>query len=208
MRSLLATTAATALLALVTALPATAHVGVMPGDIAPGTTLDARIVLAHGCGPDGTVPGSDADASPTEAVTVEVPDGLGLTAREVDGWELTTTTDATGRTVEARWEAQAPAGVTGSVFLDVTLDAAGLADGTDLWLPVVQSCVDGERMLWTLPDGEERDGRLAATWVSVSDAAPNAPAPTGTSPILAGLLIAGLTAAAGTASYVVTGRRR
>jgi uncharacterized protein YcnI len=208
MRSLLAATAATALLTLVTALPATAHVGVMPGDLAPGTTLDARIVLAHGCGPGGSIPGSDEEASPTGVVTVEVPDGLGLTARTVAGWELTTTTDAAGRTVAARWESEEPTGVTGSIFLDVTLDAADLRHGTDLWLPVVQTCVDGERMLWTLPDGEERDGRLPATWVSVSDTAPNAPARTGSSPLLTGLLIAGLAAAAGTASYVATGRRR
>lgn len=208
MRSLSRVMTVTALLTLTSALPAAAHVGLMPGDLAPGTTLEAQVVVAHGCGPDGTIPASDDEASPTGAVTVEVPDGLGLTARAVDGWDLSTTTDATGRTVEARWEAVDAAGVVGSVFLDVTLDAGDLADGTDLWLPVVQDCVDGERMLWTLPDGQEHDGQLPATWVSVTAAAPNAPGPVGTSPVLVGLLLVGLAAAAGGVSYVVTGRRR
>lgn len=208
MRSLLVATAVAALLALASALPAAAHVGLMPGDLAPGTTLEAQVVLAHGCGPDGTIPASDEDASPTAAVTVEVPDGLGLTAQAVEGWDLSTTTDDAGRTVEARWVSEVPAGVAGSVFLDVTLDAADLADGTDLWLPVVQTCVDGERMRWTLPDGQERDGELPATWVSVTDAAPNAPEPAEMSPVVVGLLLVALALAAGGVSYVVTGRRR
>lgn len=207
MRSMLGAVAAAALLVL-SAAPAAAHTGLMPGEIAPGTTLDGELVLAHGCGPGGTIPASDEDASATQAVTMVVPDGLGLTPREVEGWDLITEVDAAGRLTEARWQSRHPDGTAGAVSLQVELDATGLADGTQFVVPVVQTCVDGEQLRWTLPDVEERDGQYPATRLSVTSAAANAPVSTGPSPVLLALLLGGLALGAGATSYVVTGRRR
>lgn len=208
MRSMLGAVAATAALLVLSAAPSAGHTGLMPGEIAPGTTLDGELVLAHGCGPGGTIPTSDEDASATQAVTVVVPEGLRLTPKEVDGWDLAMEVDAAGRVTEARWQIRDADGAVGAVFLQVGLDATGIADGTQFAVPVVQDCVDGEQLRWTLPEMDERDGQFPATRLSVTSAAANAPVSSGPSAAVLALLLGGLALAAGAASYVVTGRRR
>lgn len=208
MRSMLGAVAATAALLVLSAAPAAGHTGLMPGEIAPGTTIDGELVLVHGCGPGGTIPTSDEDASATQAVTMVVPDGLGLTPKEVAGWDLVTEVDAAGRVTEARWQNRDPDGTVGAVFLQVALDATGIADGTQFAVPVVQDCVDGEQLRWTLPEMDERDGQFPATRVSVTSTAANAPIDTGPSPVVLTLVLGGLALGAGATSYVLTGRRR
>lgn len=137
-----------------------------------------------------------------------VPEGLGLTPKEVDGWDLVTEVDAAGRLTEARWQTREPAGAVGAAFLQVGVDATGIADGTQFAVPVVQTCVDGEQLRWTLPEMDERDGQFPATRLSVTSAAANAPVTTGPSPVLLALELGGLALAAAAASYVVTGGRR
>jgi periplasmic copper chaperone A len=130
------------------AAPASAHVGLVPGDVAPGTSAEAQIVLAHGCGEDGLVPGSEEEASAIRVVTLEVPERVGITPREVEGWALEVTASDAGHVERARWTSDDDAGVSGAVFLDLEVDAAGMEDGEEVWLPVTQDCVDGVSMAW------------------------------------------------------------
>jgi uncharacterized protein YcnI len=160
----------TLLVLLLWAGPAAAHAGLVPGDLAPGVRTESELVLVHGCGPDGTIPGSDDAELPTTGVTLERPDGLSLVPREADGWTLTTEEADDGELVRARWEADDPAGALGTVFLGVEVTADEALDGQDVWVPVLQDCVDGERLAWTHLRADGGDRALPAMLVSVDSA--------------------------------------
>jgi uncharacterized protein YcnI len=206
MRSSSLVAAVAAAVSLLVAAPAAAHVGLMPGELAPGTTMDAQLVLAHGCGPEGSIPTTDDEAFATQAVTLAVPDGLAVTPRESAGWSLTTEQDASGRTTSARWEAADEIGAPGAVRFALSVDASALDDEAEHWLPVVQDCVDGEQLRWTSAGVESGDD-LPAMRLTVSSTAANAPEPTGPSPILIALLVATVALGAGAVTFVVSGRR-
>jgi uncharacterized protein YcnI len=150
--------------------PAAAHAGLMPGELAPGEVTEGELVIVHGCGPDGTVPANDDDEFATTAVTLDRPDGLSITPREVEGWTLSTELDPDGEVSRARWEATDPAGELGTIFLGVEVTADEAAVGRSIWVPVVQDCVEGEQLAWVAERVDEGDGELPAMRVTVDSA--------------------------------------
>jgi uncharacterized protein YcnI len=208
-RPSIAAASLTVLLLLLGAGPALAHAGLMPGDLAPGVATEGELVLAHGCGPDGTIPGSDEAELATVGVTIERPDGLSLLPREVEGWTLTTE-ERDGEVQRVRWEVDDADGVLGTVFLGVEVTADAAYDGQDVWVPVVQDCVDGEQLSWTHERIDGGDAALPAMLVSVDAAvlaASTADAPGGLSTSVIATLAVVLAAVAGGAVALVTARR-
>jgi uncharacterized protein YcnI len=149
--------------------PASAHAGLMPGELAPGVVTESELVIVHGCGPDGTIPGNDDEEFATTAVTLERPAGLTIAPREVEGWTLSTETDGDGAVTSARWDVSDPEGELGTIFLGVEVTADAV-DGTSIWVPVVQDCVEGEQLAWVAERVDELDGELPAMLVTVDSA--------------------------------------
>lgn len=191
-----------AALLLLVASPALAHVMLMPGDVAPGATLDTELLVVHGCGPGGTIPATDDDASPTVSLSLEVPDPIGVTPHDVEGWTVTTDRNDSG--TEVLWEHDDPAGTLDPIYLDLTLDAEAFDDDAEFWFPAIQDCADGERMSWTLPGMQERDGQLAGVGFGVTTP-PEEPSQ-GLSPVMIAVIAVLLAGAAGGASFLFTGR--
>lgn len=198
-------TTMTVALCLVVAAPAAAHVMLMPGDVEPGETLDTELLVVHGCGPGGTIPATDDDVSPTVSLTLEVPAPIQVTAHDVDGWSVSTEPGTADTPTKLLWENEDPSGTTEPIYLGLTLDATAFDEEAEYWLPAIQDCVDGERMLWTLPGMEERDGQLAGVGFGVTSA-PEEPAQ-GLSPVAIALIAALIAGLAGVASFLVTGRK-
>lgn len=180
MRKVTLTTTIAVVLLLLSAGPAMAHAGLMPGDLAPGTTIESEVVIVHGCGPDGTIPANDAETSPTTAVTLTQPEGLTIIPRETAGWTLTAETDATGDLRRARWESTDPGGTLEAVFLGVEVTADADLDGAAIYVPVVQDCVDGEQLAWVAENPHETGDALPAMLVNVDAAVMAASAPPST----------------------------
>lgn len=201
---------ATAFAALaVLALPAAAHSGVMPSQIPPGETAEAELILVHGCGPGGSIPGNDDEALGTTLVTVEVPDELTIEPHDLDGWALEVDRHD-GRAVEMRWVSDDPDGRTEALRFPIDVTVPVVDEGSQLWLPVVQDCIDGERLSWTNPGTDEGGGVYPASLLTVATPAAAQPVEGGGG--LDGLVLVGLVVAlgllAGGTAYVVTGRRR
>jgi hypothetical protein len=160
MRRPLTTLVAGVLLTLLSAAPAAGHAGLMPGQLAPGTTLASELLLVHGCGPGGSLPTGEDLGSPTTRIRVGVPEGVELTPLPAEGWSASTTAGA------VTYTATAADGVEGVVRLPVELTVpSGQPDG-ELWLPMVQDCSDGEQLAWT-HEGVEAEGGLPAARVLV-----------------------------------------
>jgi uncharacterized protein YcnI len=150
--------------------PASAHAGFMPGDLAPGVLTEGEVVVVHGCGPDGTIPANDDEELATTAVVLQRPDGLTIDPHEVEGWTLTTETDGAGEVTQARWATDDPAGELGAIFLGVEVTAAEEADGSSIWVHVVQECGEDEQLAWVAERVEELEGELPAMLVNVDSA--------------------------------------
>jgi uncharacterized protein YcnI len=185
------------------AAPALAHVALMPAEVGPGETVDARLVVTHGCGPEGEMPASAEEMSPIVGVTLEVPEGITVTPHEVDGWPATTVEEDGRRLV--RWVSADPAGVAEGLLLDVGISASGVADGTELTLPVVQDCLDGTSMAWTEAGDPSAVTYPAATLLVTSPASAAGDEGLSTGVIVA--LAAGIGLLAGAVVFVLSGRR-
>lgn len=153
--------AAAGALTALTAAPASAHAGLMPGAYAPGTTVASQLVIVHGCGPGGTIPDDASGESATTAVNVTVPDGLRIEPVASDAWAVTTDGP------QLRFEAADPDGVEGVATIDVEVTVPDGAEDGDLWVPVVQECVDGEQMAWTHEGAESSTGPFSAVVATV-----------------------------------------
>ena len=178
-----------------------AHVGLVPGDIAPGETVEAHVVLAHGCGEDGTVPGTDDESSPTTAVSLAATEGVHITPLDVEGWTLVD--EGPGG---ARWTSEDEAGVEGVVFLDVEVDANGLHTDDEVWVPITQECLDGTVMAWDHPGAAVEADDLPAMLVRAATPAASVNDGGLPTPVLIGLVVA-LALAAGGAVTVLSLRR-
>jgi uncharacterized protein YcnI len=196
-------TTALGILAL-SAVPALAHVGLVPGEIGPGSTEEARVVLAHGCGEDGTVPENEEASSATSAVTLEIPPGLLLTPQEVDGWTLTL--EEGEQADSARWVNDAPEGTRGTVSLDLLVDATDLEPGTEVWVPVTQECVDGTVMAWDHPGAATTVDDLPAMSLRTATVAVTTTGGGLPTPVLVSLVVS-LAVISGGVAVAITGRR-
>ncbi len=141
---------ATAGLALALGVPlaASAHVHVNPGTASAGGTETLAFSFSHGC-----------DGSPTTALAIDIPDGVGnVTPAVQGGWSITRELGADGVPTRVVYTAATPVedGLKATVSMDVlfTEDAAG----TTLAFPVTQTCAEGETA-WTqiAEEGEDPD---------------------------------------------------
>lgn len=142
---------------LAPASPAFAHAELIPYQLPPGGTSDIAIVLSHGCGDDDEwLSAEPQDDPPTTGVTLLVPAGVRAMPYDIAGWEVTVQGD--GDRIDAiQWRLEDPAGTTETVALPFSVTLPDGPNGTPIWLPIVQDCVDGEQMLWT-EEGEVRGG--------------------------------------------------
>ncbi|HEY0186824.1 MAG TPA: YcnI family protein [Cellulomonas sp.] len=155
---------AAAALVLLPALPASAHVHVVPEDTAAGgwTTLTFR------------VPNESATAGTTE-VAVDLPTDTPLTSvstRPVPGWTATVETGTLPEPVEVDgatltqapvrvvWTADAGSEITDGEYQEFAISVGPLpAEGTTLVLPTTQTYSDGTEVVWdeVSTDGTEPD---------------------------------------------------
>jgi uncharacterized protein YcnI len=189
---------------------ASAHAGFMPGDLAPGVLTEGEVVVVHGCGPDGTIPANDDEELATTAVVLQRPDGLTIDPQQVEGWTLSTETDDAGDVIEARWEADDPAGELGAIFLGVEVTADEAADGSSIWVHVVQECGEDEQLAWVAERIAELEGELPAMLVNVDSAvlaAESSPSTEGLSTGVIVTLASALAVLAGGGVAMFTARR-
>lgn len=144
-RAVIGVTAGLAL-AIGAPLAASAHVHVTPETASAGDTETLTFSFSHGC-----------DGSPTTALSIDIPEGVGNATPVVQGgWTITRELDATGVPTRVVYTADAPVedGLKAAVSMDV-LFTEGTAD-TTLAFPVTQMCAEGETA-WTqiAEDGED-----------------------------------------------------
>lgn len=145
---------ATAGLALAIAVPlaASAHVHVTPEDASAGATTRLAFSFSHGC-----------EDSPTTAIVIDVPEGIGNTTPVLDGaWSIERTLGDDGTPTQVRFIAVEPieGGVAASVSLDVLIDSSSA--NTDIAFPVTQECVDGSTAWVEVADEGEDAEQLEA----------------------------------------------
>jgi uncharacterized protein YcnI len=120
-----------ALLALtITALPAVAlaHVVIQPGAAAPGSIVEASVIAGHGCA-----------ALPTTAVTVTIPDGIGMVhVMETEGWTAKTIEKAS-HVASVTWTTQGQ-GTAASQAFKMHIELPKVAGR--IFFPAVQTCGD------------------------------------------------------------------
>ena len=115
-------------------LAASAHVHVDPGTASAGATETLTFAFSHGC-----------DGSPTTALVIGIPDGVGNATPIVQGgWTIARETGADGVPTEITFTSDAPVDdhLKATVSMDVLVDES--AAGTQLAFPVTQLCVEGE----------------------------------------------------------------
>ncbi|MBU4464288.1 MAG: YcnI family protein [Actinobacteria bacterium] len=127
-----------ALLVLAAPLAASAHVEVNPGTAPAGGTSRLTFSFHHGC-----------DDSPTTALVIDIPAGVGNVMPVVEGgWNIQRTLGPNGVPTQVTFTAAQPieSGLSAAVSMDVLVDTA--ASGSSLTFPVVQKCVTGSTS-WT-----------------------------------------------------------
>ncbi|WP_127472680.1 YcnI family protein [Microbacterium sulfonylureivorans] len=145
-RRLVLGTAAGIALAVGVPLAASAHVHVDPGAAAAGSTETLTFAFSHGC-----------DGSPTTALVIDIPDGVGNATPIVQGgWTITRELAADGVPTQVTFTSDAPVedGLKAAVSMDVLFDET--AADSQLAFPVTQTCVEGETA-WTeiAEDGQD-----------------------------------------------------
>jgi len=164
-------------LALGAPLAASAHVHVTPETASAGGTETLAFSFSHGC-----------DGSPTTALAVDIPEGIGNATPVVQGgWTITRELGPDGVPTRIVYTADAPVedGLKATVSMDV-LFTEETADST-LAFPVTQTCAEGETA-WTqiAEDGEDPHDLdapaplVAVGAVAAADEAGHADAGTGT----------------------------
>ncbi|MFE5410032.1 YcnI family protein [Microbacterium sp. NPDC056569] len=133
-------------LAIGAPLAASAHVHVTPETASAGGTETLTFSFSHGC-----------DGSPTTALAIDIPEGVGNATPVVQGgWTITRELGSAGVPTRVVYTADTPVedGLKAAVAMDV-LFTEGAAD-TTLPFPVTQTCAEGETA-WTqlAEDGED-----------------------------------------------------
>lgn len=128
-----------------TAIPTFAHVSADPAEAQPGSYFRTALRVPHGC-----------NGQPTTAIRVGFPDGIvSVKAQAKPGWKVQSETKTLLQPVSTGHGKQshtAPSAVSwsGGSLPDDQFDEFGLvlklpdAPGTQFWLPVVQTCAQGE----------------------------------------------------------------
>ncbi|MCV7361096.1 YcnI family copper-binding membrane protein [Mycolicibacterium neworleansense] len=144
----LLTTAAVAVIGLLTAAPAWAHVHVDADNPTPGTTS----VLTF------RVPGESDSGALTTQLTVDLPDVASARTEVMPGWTAKLDRDASAGTVRTvTWTAAPGVGISSEQFALFRLSVK-LPDAETASFPVTQTYSDGSVVRWDeapLPDGSE-----------------------------------------------------
>ncbi|MDQ7880376.1 YcnI family protein [Microbacterium sp. QXD-8] len=155
-------------LALAAPLAASAHVHVTPETASAGGTETLTFSFSHGC-----------DGSPTTALAVDIPEGVGNATPVVQGgWSITRELGADGVPTRVVYtpDTAVEDGLKATVSMDVLFTEA--AADTTLAFPVTQTCAEGETG-WTqiAEDGQDpHDLDAPAPLVEVGAAADDADA--------------------------------
>ncbi|GAB2840584.1 YcnI family protein [Microbacterium insulae] len=145
-RSLVIGSIAGLALAVGAPLAASAHVHVNPGTASAGATSTLTFDFSHGC-----------DGSPTTALVIDIPEGVGNATPVVQGgWTITREVGDDGVPTQVTFTADTPVedGLKAAVSLDALFDES--AADTSIPFPVTQLCVDGETA-WTQVAEEGQD---------------------------------------------------
>lgn len=147
-RTALIGSAAGVALALGVPLAASAHVHVDPGTVSAGSTETLTFAFSHGC-----------DGSPTTALVIDIPDGVGNVTPVVQGgWTIAREAGDDGVPTRVTFTAGSPIEdhLKATVSMDVLFDETA-AEST-LAFPVVQQCAEGETA-WTevAEEGQNED---------------------------------------------------
>ena len=127
-------------------LAASAHVHVDPGAASAGGTETLTFSFSHGC-----------DGSPTTALAIDIPEGVGnVTPIVQGGWTIAREAGADGVPTRVVFTAGTPVEdhLKATVSMDVLFDES--AAGTAIPFPVTQTCVTGETA-WTQIAEEGQD---------------------------------------------------
>lgn len=127
-------------------LAASAHVHVDPGAASAGGTETLTFSFSHGC-----------DGSPTTALAIDIPEGVGNATPIVQGgWTIAREAGADGVPTRVVYTADTPVEdhLKATVSMDVLFDES--AAGTTIPFPVTQTCVTGETA-WTQIAEEGQD---------------------------------------------------
>ncbi|MCP2637361.1 YcnI family protein [Microbacterium sp. HD4P20] len=127
-------------------LAASAHVHVDPGTASAGGTETLTFSFSHGC-----------DGSPTTALVIDIPEGVGnVTPIVQGGWTITREDAGNGVPTRVVYTADTPIAdhLKATVSMDVLFDEA--AAGTTIAFPVTQTCATGETA-WTQVADEGED---------------------------------------------------
>lgn len=133
-------------LAIGVPLAASAHVHVDPGTAAAGSTETLTFAFSHGC-----------DGSPTTALVIDIPEGVGNATPIVQGgWTVTRELDSDGVPTQVTFTSGIPVedGLKATVSMDVLFDES--AAGATVAFPVTQLCAVGENA-WTEIADEGQD---------------------------------------------------
>jgi uncharacterized protein YcnI len=152
-------------LAIGVPLAASAHVHVDPGEVAAGSTETLTFAFSHGC-----------DGSPTTALVIDIPDGVGNVTPVVQGgWTIAREAGDDGVPTRVTYTADSPVEdhLKATVSMDVLFDES--AAQSTLAFPVIQQCAAGETAWVEVADeGQSPDDLKApAPTVVVGDVADN-----------------------------------
>lgn len=220
----------TAALALLPATTALAHPSFDPNRVPGGQSIEATLVVPHGCGADGGMPGEDG-GNATTLFELQLSDAVAeFVPGEVDGWDVSRDGDV------VTW-ADAGGATTDPIQLPVTFTVTGETD-EEVFLSAYQRCAEGGEFRWigtpdqpadfpavklvltsgavgtedipggdhapsaaTTSEDEALDPQATATDPSAQPAVPQAPTPTEAQDVAARL--SGLWAAAGVVVLLV-----
>ena len=130
-------------LLLVPALPILGHVGVAPDEVTPEGSQRLAFTIGHGC-----------DGSPTNRVTIEIPEQVtSARPQPKPGWELSVE-GADGAVSSVTWQGGTlPDGQFDEFVISVAFEGE---EGQSVYFPVVQGCEDGEHRWIQIPaEGED-----------------------------------------------------
>lgn len=163
-----------ALLVMVGAAPAFAHITVAPAEVPAGSTIRAVFQVPHGC-----------DGAPTTAIRVRIPEGLiGVKPQPKPGWTLETVTAPYAKSytlygtpvsegvTEVRWSGGSLPDAFYDEFLLRGTFAANLAAGQTVYFPVIQECGDASEDWIAIPVEGQPEPDLPAPGVTLTTPTP------------------------------------
>lgn len=119
---------------------ASAHPAFDPDQVPGGEPIESTLVIPHGCGADGGMPG-EGGGDPTTLIELQLTDAFAtFEAADVDGWDVSRDGDVVS------WR-DAGGATADPIELPVTFTVAGEAD-EELYLSLYQACDAGGEFRW------------------------------------------------------------